>query len=364
VVIDPTVIQTVDQSTVRSFSNQGGSSTSVLEAGGGTTSGGVTPVWRAAVKVPLPTTISDPSSWHLFSAEFYINDETHCTCDPQITVYGESAQPTNYASVVSDAAQTIFTFPDNATNGCVNNNCTSDATSFVAQNDQSGSLWFGITSNKTAANTLETFHAVAVDYYFDKAPPPTSVSSPVNGATVPTTTPTIQANVTDCISSSNCSDPDSLVYYDFTISTAAQCSGSGTGSVVDSGWIPVTSTNPPTTPSWTVPAGSLQDGESYCVSVEDDIGDPWEPQGQAPFVDYVPPAAPTTYNSFTVKLRLGSGGPAPTDTVGSTVGQTSTPSQGSPSPGLPPASMNVNMVNGNLALDVGTHSVQTVSGPA
>lgn len=56
-------------------------------------------------------------------------------------------------------------------------------------------------------------------------------------------------------------------------------------------------------------------------------------------------------------------GAAATDTIGSPPSGTSTPSQGSPSPGAPTASETVNMVTGNLSIAVSTPQMQAVSGP-
>ena len=76
------------------------------------------------------------------------------------------------------------------------------------------------------------------------------------------------------------------------------------------------------------------------------------------------PLPATTITYFTVKLREGAGGPSPTDTVGSTASGTTTPAQGSPSPGLAPASETVNLLTGDLALTAATHSLSTLGGPA
>jgi RHS repeat-associated protein len=171
-------------------------------------------------------------------------------------------------------------------------------------------------------------------------PPPTTITSPANSSVVATATPTLTATPV--------TDPDDPVEYDFQISTAED----GTGDVADSGW--------QDSSSWQVPVGSLQDGLTYYATVQTAIGDVWDTNSP----NYVPPGAAGPTDMFTVQEGLGDGGPSPTDTVGSPPQGTSTPSQGAPSPGVATASETVNMVTGNLAVDVTTPQMQALSGPA
>ncbi len=82
------------------------------------------------------------------------------------------------------------------------------------------------------------------------APPANQASTvPADGAVVTTLTPTFQvAAVTDA--------EGHPVTYQFRVASGADAS---TGAIVSSGWL--------TSPSWTVPAGSLQDGGSYTWTV-------------------------------------------------------------------------------------------------
>jgi hypothetical protein len=144
-----------------------------------------------------------------------------------------------------------------------------------------------------------------------------------------------------------CSDSGAGVSYDFVVST----SPGGAGTVIDSGWL--------NSASWPVPPGSLHNGVTCYATVSDTETEQYN-KSQA---GYISPTGSQPV-SFTVKQRLGGGGPSPTDTVGSPPGGTSTPSQGTPSSGRTTASETVDMVTGNLALRVTTHSVQTLAGSA
>ncbi len=92
-----------------------------------------------------------------------------------------------------------------------------------------------------------------------------------------------------------------------------------TGIMVNSGWI--------TSPTWTVPIGSLADGATYYWRIyvtdgtETVASDPW---------------------AFTTNLRLGSGGPSPTDAVGP---------------------LSVNLATGNLSFGLSSPQMATVGGP-
>jgi hypothetical protein len=263
-----------------------------------------------------------------------------------ITVLGEPLQPT-YISVPQGT--TLFT--------ATQTSASADITTWVSQH---GASWYGFTGDEINLSSMRAFTAsdIQINYYYEQAPPPTWVTSPLDQGTVPSTTPALVANVSD--------PTDPVVYYDFKVSTAPD----GSGTVVDSGWLTVcpngcNQTGALSSPQWQLPSGALIDGMTYYVSALDDIGTPWDPKA----FGYVSPAAcvPNGHpciTSFTIKQRLGAGGPSPTDTVGSTPGGTSTPSQGAPNPGTPLASLTVNMATGNLALSAGTHVMQAVSGAA
>ena len=177
--------------------------------------------------------------------------------------------------------------------------------------------------------------------------PPSSLTSPPDGATIATTTPALSAV--------SILTPGTPLYancyptaYDFKVMTAP----GGGETVADSSWL-YDPNNPSNITNWAIPQGALRDGETYYVAVQTDDS-----------ALTLTPLPATTITHFTVDLRKGGGGPSPTDTVGSTPSGTSSPAQGSPSPGLSAASETVNLVTGDLALTAGTHALQTVSGSA
>ncbi len=177
--------------------------------------------------------------------------------------------------------------------------------------------------------------------------PPSSLISPPDGATIATTTPELSA-VSILTAGTPLYEDCYPTAYDFKVMTAA----GGGQTVADSGWL----YNPfvlADITNWAVPEGALRDGETYYVAVQTDDSEL-----------LLSPLPATTITEFTVNLRKGAGGPSPTDTVGSTPSGTTTPAQGSPTPGLSPASETVNLLTGDLALTAGTHSLQTVSGSA
>ncbi|MEO7349632.1 MAG: PA14 domain-containing protein, partial [Terrimesophilobacter sp.] len=158
-----------------------------------------------------------------------------------------------------------------------------------------------------------TTRASAVFSFTVNAPPPStaqSTSSPSDGQIVTNLTPTF--------STSTVVDPNGeAVKYQFRVATGAD---GKTGAVISSGWL--------TTPSWQVPAGTLQDGGAYSwvVLTSDSIND----------------LESTWVNHFQVNLRVGSAGPSPTDSAGA---------------------VTVNLANGNANLSFASPMVGTVGGP-
>ena len=115
--------------------------------------------------------------------------------------------------------------------------------------------------------------------------PVSAQQSPPDTATVMSATPTL--------TSAPVSDPDGdTVQYFFDVGSGANCLS---GEVSESGWLP--------SPSWTLPAGIVQDGATYhwCVFTWDTVWTTWPTNA--------------TY-SFKVNLRLGDQSVSPTDTVG------------------------------------------------
>jgi len=149
---------------------------------------------------------------------------------------------------------------------------------------------------------------------FDHAPSAAAQAGalPGNTAVVATTTPSLTVPAA--------SDPDGdAVYYDFTIS-----GGSDTpAGRASSGWI--------TTPSWSVPAGVLGDGQTYSWSVA--TGDQSNPP--------VMTTGATWSNQLTVNQRLGDSSVSATDSLGG---------------------VEVDLASGNADVAVAPHKVATVGG--
>jgi RHS repeat-associated protein len=264
-----------------------------------------------------------------------------------VTLYGLAtpAWPSypSFSGINGPSEQVLWASPPGQLVGLVSNGTTGQdlATILSYMRPKADGWWFGITGNEGGGGLVHfDLNNVYVTYFYVQQPPPTQVTAP--SGVVSTATPTLTAAVKD--------STDNPVYYDFRIAT----SPGGTGTVADSGWLSNQT-------SWTVPVGSLQDGVTYYATVEDAVSDQWD---TCTCDGYVPAAAPLVTTAFTVKERLGGGGPSPTDTVGSPPQGTSTPSQGAPTPGVATASETVDMVTGNLAVKLGTPVMRTLSGPA
>jgi RHS repeat-associated protein len=347
VVVDPTVTLNARPGTVlKSYSAAGGTLSGTTKAGTDTSN----LAWRGAAYVPTP----DPATvmpggtqpWYLNSATLKATHMSGTGCAVcSLSVRGFTADPGSYSNVVN--GQSIVPLE---TAGTPQNPIFQfDVSSYVAANPGAG-IWYGFVGDEDPSHDLMHVlgsagaNGVAVDFLFFQSSPPTELVSPTG--TISAATPTLTAAVVEP------ADPDSAwdtVYYDFKVYTGAD----GSGMVIDSGWL--------TSPSWTVPVGALADGVTYYVKVWDNIGTPW---GAPNAYGYYPPAQPVVTRSFTIKAGLGAGGPSPTDTVGAVPGSTPTPSEGAPSPGIPPASLTVNMVTGNLSASVGTKTLPALGGSA
>ncbi|MFD2090306.1 PA14 domain-containing protein [Blastococcus deserti] len=150
--------------------------------------------------------------------------------------------------------------------------------------------------------------------FVTNTPPPAvdaATAVPQDKAVVATTTPTL--------STAQVMNPQAgeTTRYWFRLATG---SDARTGSVLNSGWL--------TTPTWTPPAGSLQDGVTYTWTVLTDDG--------------ISTTTPTWVRSLRVALRIGDAGPAPTEAVGPVM---------------------VNLANGNASLSFGSPQIPTVAGP-
>ena len=138
-----------------------------------------------------------------------------------------------------------------------------------------------------------------------------ATATPASDSTVTTTTPVLTASVAS-----------STVQYQFRVATGADGS---TGLVAVSNWLTRDSSG---TISWAPPADTLVDGGGYV----------WSVAARSGATIY----QPEWTKRFRVDLRLGSGGPSPTDTAGP---------------------VTVNLANGNLSLSFASPTVATVGGP-
>ncbi len=342
VVIDPTVTVTGQTATTsKSYANDGSTWQSAALAG----TDSLDRAWRGLAYVPVPWPTGSGQPWYLNSASLSVARYGGPNCEAcTLSAKGFTSDPGAFNSfslgqgllgqgTTGTEQYPVFHF---------------DATGYIAAHPGAG-VWFGFVGDEDVSHDVLHYlswpgsNTITVDYIFFQSSPPTQLLSP--SGTISSTTPLLSAQVVEP------ADPDSAwetVYYDFKVSTAAD----GTGVVVDSGWVDSS--------TWQVPAGVLSDGGVYYVKVWDNIGTPWAPGAYG----YFPAAAPTVTTTLTVKARLGGGGPAPTDTVGAVPGSTPTPAEGSPSSGISPASVTVNMVTGNLSASVGTKSLSALGGSA
>lgn len=146
----------------------------------------------------------------------------------------------------------------------------------------------------------------------NRAPSPAqSTASPADGSVTVTTAPTLS------VASVGAMDADGQpIKYQFRVTTGAD---GKSGVVVQSGLL--------TSPTWTVPEGSLLDGGSYSWTVLTSDG---VEASSAPWVQ-----------RLRVDRRLGTSGPSPFDSAGP---------------------VTVNLANGNLATSFGSPSVSSVGG--
>jgi RHS repeat-associated protein len=358
VTIDPTYDPggITHPNSVVAYSNSG-STTSEVTFGANTHG-----TWDSAVSIPLPAPPAEQNGqpWQLGFASLELSCQTSCSLT-NVHAWNETSKPTSYAAV-----QTGGTVPTDFESSIYDSLYVFIGNSTYANRQ---SPWVGITASSSAFVQIPTSN-ISYGYTYYELPPPGTVTAPTDGSVLATTTPTLKTAVTDtniCASiSSTCDEPDSL-HYDFKISTAEN--GKPGQVVADSGWIDqpydeaANGTYTIHQPTWTVPAGSLVDGGQYYATVQStNTLIVYENDATDGNILITPPTGDAV--SFKVKLRLGAGGPSPTDTVGSLPGGSPAPSSGSPSPGTFPSSETVNLVTGDLAVSVGTPQMTTVAGNA
>jgi RHS repeat-associated protein len=205
--------------------------------------------------------------------------------------------------------------------------------------------WFGVRGTETGVTLREydlRFHLRLYE------PPQPSVVTLDEDQVLSTATPELYAEPVPT------ADDGTHAKYTFEITTDPE-----PGSGVVASWTYGYGATPPPgePPTWQVPRGALQEGVTYWAWVYTDFGHYFflgPPYPEATF--------PVEGRRFTVQLGLGEGGPSPTDQVGSVPGSAASPAEGAPSPSLPGSKLNVNMVNGNLSLSMGSKSLGTLSG--
>ena len=158
-----------------------------------------------------------------------------------------------------------------------------------------------------------TYKNLSTTLYVDtgSAPPAATRVAPADNSVLTNLTPTLQV--------SPVTDPDGdAVKYCFKVATGADAKS---GVVVDSGCL--------TSPTWTVPAGVLQDGVAYTWHASTSSG--------------ISRTTPSWIGRFRVDQRIGQRGPSPTDGVGP---------------------VEVNLANGNVTTAQATPTFTTVGGTA
>ncbi|MDX8033271.1 PA14 domain-containing protein [Lentzea sp. BCCO 10_0856] len=185
-------------------------------------------------------------------------------------------------------------------------------TDFIAGkvNARDNSTWFMLTGSETSEWSYKNMQVnLIVDY--GTAPPATSLVSPADGTVMTGLTPTLSVSPV-----SNPSGDGTL--YCFKVATGADAQS---GIVVDSGCI--------TNNTWTVPPGVLTDGTSYTWTV------------LTALTGGVTTTHPGWTGHFKVDQRIGDSGPAPKDTLGA---------------------VKVNLANGNVHIEDGGPTFNTVGG--
>ncbi|GDY32781.1 hypothetical protein GTS_44140 [Gandjariella thermophila] len=189
----------------------------------------------------------------------------------------------------------------------------SGLTNFLADrvNNQDTSVFFMIVGAELPATWTYKYTTATMVVDTGTAPPATSIVAPADQSVITSLTPTLSVN--------SVTDPDGdPVSYCFKVATGTDAKS---GVVVDSGCL--------SSPTWTVPAGVLQDGTSYTWQVSTLSG--------------ITMTTPTWVGHFKVDQRIGAHGPSPVDTEGP---------------------VTVNLANGNVSASDAGPTFTTVGGSA
>lgn len=312
-------------------------------------------VWRGAAQFDLSGESSYVSSgYRVYSAHLTFSG-FNCSCSapsssPMLVFDQGSQAPSSYSAV--GAGDPLVQGPWNGAFVQI----ASDLDSFL----ENGVLapWFSATADSYGYQDWNSQFPVTIFADLYLPPAPSRVLGITQGSILTNTQPTLSATQI----AENPENQNFWRMYDYQITTGDT---PGAGLVIDSGELcqqPAgggagSACQPGTTgvPTWQVPPGELADGVTYHAWVLTD----WFGNG-ANIPKTIPPLSWGV--AFTVRLGLGNGGPSPTDQVGSVPGQSSTPSTGAPSPGLPGSKVTVNLVDGNVSFSVTTQKLQTVGG--
>ena len=258
-----------------------------------------------------------------------------------VNVFDQGAEPSNYGQMGgTPIGETYRGYDPWITNVFLDFDVNPTVDEWVQQSQ--ADQWFGFRGAETG-NSLRQYD-VQLKLHVYEPPDPSVVTNVEANGILSTTTPLLHAQPVAA------ADDGAQPFYEFQVTTGPE-PGSGlvfSGTAVGG-----------SDPSWRVPPGSLQEGVTYYAWVLTN----WTiMSGSTPKVGTGPSTEPTEGRRFTVDLGLGEGGPSPTDAIGSVPGSASSPAEGAPSPSLPASKLNVNMVNGNLSLSMGTKALGTLTG--
>jgi RHS repeat-associated protein len=284
-----------------------------------------------------------------------------------INVFGQGAEPTKESQVGAGSGACTSSTPTAQATDPTPQGLTFQIGPFIGPEvdcwltHDLKSQWLGFTESSyqgqaTPVRDYQLYFTTLLEFL----PPASRVVNLARNSVLTTTQPALQASPVS-VTAAQCSD-GMFPTYDYEVTTGPQPNSGlviSSGEMEDVNVCPTSGTDVP--PSWTVPAGALKEGVSYHAWVLTD----WNSNGTGSYYgEGVPQTVPPLSWGvpFTVKLGLGAGGAMATDSVGSVPGQSSTPSTGAPSPGLPGSKLTVNMVDGNASMAIATPTLATVGG--
>jgi RHS repeat-associated protein len=302
VVIDPSI--TIGPNAFANFKSDGTVDTVSSQRTGNVRDPGDN-YWRGLVGYPYEQIWqNNPPGTAVASATLNLTLDAGSTTARNVEVH--EATGLSYSAVGQKYTEATFPAGPLGTSGTID--VTNPIASWVHL-QQSGKGFF-LTGEETPGTFTYKRYATTLTIIYDRPPAAPTAVAPADGATVATSTPTLQVNPA--------TDPDGdPVSYLFRVASNAD----GSGGFVHS---PVVSS-----PQWTVPPGSLRNGVTYY----------WQAYG----FDGQLVGSPSALRALRVDQRLGSGGPSPTESVGP---------------------LGVNLATGNVSLSTGTPSLPALGGSA